>query len=121
MRSVLIALFVLAAAAVVWVLPVRGHDTIGHFQNNYGSEYLYGKRIGGDTIVNCCLHLDSNGRRGDCQPMPVSRVEEVDGGYLLDGEFIKTEDTNISPDQHWYRCRYAGQPSHCAFRPVVWN
>ena len=89
------------------------YKTKGEVKGEGWGTYLWGNRIGTGAYVNCCRVYGD----GDCQMVMPKVVEIVPGGYKVDGEFIAEADTNVSPDENYYRCQHAGMPSHCMFVP----
>jgi hypothetical protein len=60
----------------------------------------------------------------DCQPVPVSKIREVKGGYVYipTQEFIPNSRVQDSPDGEFWRCEYSfGQKygqTRCFFRGI---
>ena len=102
------------AAAILVVLAMLGalistafaHQPMGKLVLNNGTSFLYGKKIGDSSgeIINCCKHMGSDGKIGDCKLVPDAGVKRVAGGVIFsDGEFVRDEDLNVSPDDNFYR------------------
>lgn len=69
-----------------------------------------------DFYPSYCCSGDEH--TGDCAPLARSRVEEVQGGWYVDGSFfVSRADARDSPDGQYHACFPYGQ-LRCFFRPV---
>lgn len=82
--------------------------------------YMVPKVLPHDFYPPSCCSGDTH--TGDCAPLARARVEEVQGGYLVDGMFfVSRERARNSPDGQYHGCFPAGEAGPelgCFWRPI---